>query len=130
MTGILTPKSIATKEHYRIMWNIIYIIYIIYINVLYNILYILYIIYIYYIYILYILYIYNIYYISVIYGILKLQKIACPRSYTLKPEMNPLRPLFPAVSARFERPTCQASQHPHLGDFGVLSHRIHVWYIC
>ena len=62
-------------------------------------------------------------YIYVIYGILKLQKIACPRSYTLKPEMNPLRPLFPAVSARFERPTCQASRHPHLGDFGVLTRK-------
>ena len=30
------------------------------------------------------------------------------------PALNPLRPLFPAVSARFERPTCQASPRPHL----------------
>jgi heme/copper-type cytochrome/quinol oxidase subunit 2 len=36
MTGILTPKSIATKEHYRIMWNIIYIMYYI-IYIIYNV---------------------------------------------------------------------------------------------
>ena len=43
--------------------------------------------------------------------------MACPGSYTLsgaEPRLNPLRPLFPAVSARFERPTCQASPRPHL----------------